>query len=753
MIVIAVTIDELDPDRLIGLVLKLIAEEGVSTDVGVHLAGVDESVSNSCPLETQTGLGNPISLRPSKGVMIDNLTKILEYTPRNNSGDKLTVEDESDRLHLIAGDGLAIRALDLTEEDTHAILNKISKIVLGGNILIINEELDIEVTDLGDLLDISLAEVVGDRVNGVNHDTSSLGMSGRIADEGSIDVCNHLGVSADSVTLRSGHHVVQSSLEVLGPVLRDVVTLGSVDTELFLTLDGSGELDVDIDLLILAAVVPSDDLDRLASVLPELLSGESPLDDMGTLDRIDALVLDGADDRLLSKRRNHQAVIQGVEGLLRKVHRVVDLEVHVLDSSEQGVTASEVEDVLTVVLSIPSRDKFDLRIVRLLDEDLDVSDIDDVLAMHELHTDDRSTADGGGTGLIVGSREEDAFLSDAVIVDEVHLVGLRLARDEVLDNLILELKTKGLHLLFGHLLAFERCSVRKIARLNLNVVNVAVARLFVAVARLNVAIAATADRLEARPTKGAVMRNGDRIEVKTSGGVVHNGGVASGVSEVHTCVVIRGTLLPRSHISTSNSVAEVLVVAIVTVVTSVLAFIIAADTDGTPAVVLLIRLLKLGGLELLDNSVRISDPRRHDVVDNEGGIVGSVDLTLLGDLQREQGHVVVIISRGSGNASVIEIKGKFLGLRIIVDELSGHVEVLGKGPGPVLDILVDDVVGVGVIEVEIIVDVVGRLGRESLIHDVTILGRPGDHHVLSNSLLVDLVVLDVLLPSLFHSGN
>ena len=194
-------------------------------------------------------------------------------------------------------------------------------------------------------------------------------------------------------------------------------------------------------------------------------------------------------------------------------------------------------------------------------------------------------------------------------------------------------------------------------------------------------------------------------------------------------------------------------VAIVTVVTSVLAFIIAADTDGTPAVVLLIRLLKLGGLELLDNSVRISDPRRHDVVDNEGGIVGSVDLTLLGDLQREQGHVVVIISRGSGNASVIEIKGKFLGLRIIFDELSGHVEVLGKGPGPVLDILVDDVVGVGVIEVEIIVDVVGRLGRESLIHDVTILGRPGDHHVLSNSLLVDLVVLDVLLPSLFHSGN
>ncbi|MBR5175249.1 MAG: hypothetical protein IKW89_04895, partial [Bacteroidales bacterium] len=123
-----------------------------------------------------------------------------------------------------------------------------------------------------------------------------------------------------------------------------------------------------------------------------------------------------------------------------------------MDRREQAVTvAVEVEHVLALVIEvIPPRDKLDLGVDRagLRDEDLDVRDVDDVLAVHQLHADDRRAADGGRSVGLVYPRLEDVAVHQ---LDEVGLVGLRLAGDEVLDNLVLEVKAVLLHLRGSHL--------------------------------------------------------------------------------------------------------------------------------------------------------------------------------------------------------------------------------------------------------------------------------------------------------------
>ena len=737
---------ELDLDST----LTLGAEECGTSDVGVHLTSVDEGISNmECGVSDDVLLLNisgPVILDPDEDIVEVRLEIAVSEDILSISGGVIvTVDDHSDRLHLVALESLTLSILDLTEEE--AVLAILSiEIPSGQSILIIDKELDIEVTDLGDLLDILLAEVVDHRVNSLDHELATPCVILRIGDEGSVDIGYHLGTTSDRVILRCRHDVVTSALVAGGPHLSDVVAISGLDIDTLLKRsDRSGQQHVDIERSVVLADVAGDDGNILASILPEILRTELPNDHVGTLDRVHDRVADSTDGVTLriSGNNDSEAVIESVEVILAVLGRVVKLLVHVLNSGHEHVTlAVEVEYILaSVVERIPSRNEVIGSVSILLDEDLDVSDVDDVLTVHELDTDDRSTADSGGTVDIVNGGLEDTILNLELIVvlNEVGLVGLRESDLVVLDNLILEVEAELFHLLVGHLEAVPIGTNPDTFQLVRNLLLTIVAAL----------------RQPAVVTTSKVVRNGDGLEIQSLG--VSDSGVASGMGLIKG----HGTLNPSLHII----IGEILVAPAIIVITSILTLIVAADTNGSSAVVLLVfiilefSLLAFGSLHNID---RISDPRLGDILHNEGGIVGGVGLVTLGHLESELCHVVVLPSGGSGTALIGDTYGK--NTILIALELGSHSEVLAAlSPGVDRNILVDELVLIGLIKRSVIVDMVSGDSRNGLVNHVTILNRPLAIEILILRILkensipnphitgeLDLVLIDIVKP--FLSG-
>ena len=395
------------------------------------------------------------------------------------------------------------------------------------------------------------------------------------------------------------------------------------------------------------------------------------------------------------------------------------------------------EDVLRgVVERIPSRSELNSRIdsVDSGDVNLDVSDIDDVLAMHELDADDRSTADGGGTVNVVNSRPENTIFNlEVLVLDEVGLISLRLSNLVVLDNLILEMETELFHL--------SRSQLEAVLDFLLRLLSIGSVR-----KNLYFIIAALFE-LPAEAILRHIMSDGDGIEVKTSGGVPSDSGVAGSVGLFKSVV-----LTPRSDILVSEEVMHVLII----VITVVIAIIVSAETNGTTTIVLLVvyalESFSLVGARSAGSSLhlsdRVSDPGLIDILDNEGGVVRSVDLARLDDLQSELGHVVVSLGSSGGTTLISDIEGKLTILELL--EGGVHGEILAA-LSPCVDgnVLPDELVSVGGIESKAIVDVISGDGGNSLINEVTILDSPLTIKVKSllfaRGIEVNLVLFAILL--------
>ena len=292
-------------------------------------------------------------------------------------------------------------------------------------------------------------------------------MLGRIGDEGSVDVVVELALRAicnSGILHVRNADVVEGSLEVRSPVLADIVTIGRDELNtLHCISNGSSEEDINIDGRSLGIVVPGDDRNFLTGEIPEISRGNCPLDDMGTLTRRDDDVLDSTKSEVnflalsilnLHSRHSLEGIVGSVELILADTFHVIDKLVHILDSGPESIAfATEAEDVLTLRIDLAAvladRDKFIGRIILNLlgDEDLDVSDLDDILTVHELDTDDRSTADSSSTSGFESPRSEDTAIESYKLI-------LRSDRSSdlvVLDNLIDEGKASSLHVSSSHL--------------------------------------------------------------------------------------------------------------------------------------------------------------------------------------------------------------------------------------------------------------------------------------------------------------
>ena len=193
----------------------------------------------------------------------------------------------------------------------------------------------------------------------------------------------------------------------------------------------------------------------------------------------------------------------------------------------------------------------------------------------------------------------------------------------------------------------------------------------------------------------------------------------------------------------------------VLIVIEIAAVIGAADTGGSPAVVLLIAISGKRLLMLLDDLERISDLRSHDVVGDEGGVVGGVGLSVLGHLQSEESNVVVVLADRSGTADISDIDSQ--DTVDIAFELGLHAEVLGLlSPGENLGVTGDEGIVIVRSERKVGVDMIAGLGGDGLGNEVAVLDGPSELSVvillLSHVLELILVGFDILGPSLVTGG-
>ena len=210
---------------------------------------------------------------------------------------------------------------------------------------------------------------------------------------------------------------------------------------------------------------------------------------------------------------------------------------------------------------------------------------------------------------------------------------------------------------------------------------------------------------------------GDRDGPEVKGLVVGDGRVAGGVGGLHTGVVVRVTHGPGSHIAIGS---EVLVVADVEIIDR-LAPIFITETDNASAVVLLEAVsFEFRGLAGLDDSARIGDLRGGDVIHDESGVVGGVNLVSLAHLEGELGHVVVILANAGGGAHIGDLDGEDTVL--VAHELGAHGEVSGAlNPRVNGNVRRDDAILVGLVKGNVVVHVVLGDSGNSLADSVTSL--------------------------------
>ena len=189
--------------------------------------------------------------------------------------------------------------------------------------------------------------------------------------------------------------------------------------------------------------------DGLAAILKELIVIERPLKNMCGLCITIYNIFNCTDILCISSSGIwNKLIIKKVEILLAEVLLVVDLDIHVLNRSKENVDTTgarnELEDVVLLFvnrLKLVCRD-FLLDSSRRLNEDLDVSNCNNILSVHEGHAHNRSTSDSGGSISAEHLRSEHTVLNGS----EVSLIRYRSTDLVVLYKLELPVKAEFLKL-------------------------------------------------------------------------------------------------------------------------------------------------------------------------------------------------------------------------------------------------------------------------------------------------------------------